>query len=391
MLMNAPFNSVLHDGTETRIGFGSSSDNKDVRALNLAACLPAGLLLPCSRWPATRQIPNCSSPVRDAVDMPAGLFHTLPVIGALMMEGATQDGDRVLIVTAENPERVSGFDGELTKQALERFHLESYRADAVLKSGEPPFAEVQRGADPPDFTVRTENAEHGVDCVVLADHDRRLGYKLMEHLRARLIATAGARDFSGIAGCVLSVWFGAQLRDLPPKRWDESVVEPLLDSMASCRVDHDAVARLNREIAERGFPQVMPPVVATGSTPDNSAGFVANVVLGPTEGVRFSTGLGFDVQLSRPSEITGAGAVKMLQRIVSDHDQPAIQHLLVTAGGPDRSGVRYPAEEAVAAFLLAQPAVAVRARYLLSVSIHLWSARTVASVDVDRVDGVEER
>lgn len=50
------------------------------------------------------------------------------------------------------------------------------------------------------------------------DH-RRLGIALMDHLRQRLVSGAGDRDFSGVSGCVLSVWFGATLSDLPPKRW----------------------------------------------------------------------------------------------------------------------------------------------------------------------------
>ncbi len=300
-----------------------------------------------------------------------------------MMEGATQDGERVLIVTAEQPDRVAGFDEELAKDVLERFHLECFRADHVLRFGRPPWHLVERGADPPDFVVTGDGGSGGVDCAALADPHRRLAYALMGHLRDRLIANAGDRDFSGVAGCVISVWFGAALSDLPPKRWDDSVIEPLLDAIAACRVDHQAVARLNAEIAERGFPQVMPPVVATGSTADNAAGFVANVVLGPPEGVRFSTGLGFDVQLSRPAELTVTRALQLVQRLVAAHDQPTIEHLILTAGGPDRRGIRYPGEEAIASFLLGQGDVKVAARHLRSVAVHLWFARRIEYLEIE--------
>lgn len=320
--------------------------------------------------------------VREAIGMPTGLFHTLPVIGALTMEGTTQEGERVLIVTAEQPDRVAGFDDEISKDVLERFHLECFRADHVLSLGKSPWDLVERGDDPPDFVVTSGDTYRGVDCAALADHHRRLGYVLMDHLRDRLKAGAGARDFSGVAGCVLSVWFGPTLSDLPPKRWDDSIIDPLLDEIAACRVDHEAVARLNVEIAERGFPQVMPPVVATGSI-GADAGFVANVVLGPAEGVRFSTGLGFDVQLSRPAELTAAKALQMVQRIVRAHDQPTIEELILTAGGPDRRGVRYPGEEAVAAFLLSQGAVKVTAEHLRAVAVHLWFARRIEYVELE--------
>ena len=318
--------------------------------------------------------------------MAAGLFHTLPVIGVLTMEGATQHGERVLIVTAEQPDRVAGFDGEVAKEVLERFHLECFRADHVLEYGRTPWDLVERGEDPPDFVVQSSEQKHGVDCAALADHHRRLGYVLMDHLRERLVAGADGRDFSGVVGCVLSVWFGPTLSDLPPKRWDNSIIEPLLDEIAACRVDHEAVARLNAEISARGFPQVMPPVVSTGSV-GNIAGFVANVIAGPAEGVRFSTGLGFDVQLSRPAELSAASVLELVQRIVTAHDKPAIEELILIAGGPDRRGMRYPAEEAIAAFLLSQEGIKVTAKHLRAVAVHLWFARRIAYLELTATSG----
>jgi hypothetical protein len=197
----------------------------------------------------------------------------------------------------------------------------------------------------------------------------------MDHLRSRLIEGAGGRDFSGIAGCELPIWFGESLADLPPRRSDESIIEPLLDAMAEARVDRNAVARLTNEIAERGFPSVMPPVIEQGATPDGSAGFIANVNFGAQSGQLYSTGLGFDVQLSRPTPTTATDVLDLLQGIVTSHDKPVIQHLIVTAGGPDRRGLRYPGEEIQAAFMAQQPGFSVRAHYLRTVRLHLWSAR----------------
>jgi hypothetical protein len=179
------------------------------------------------------------------------------------------------------------------------------------------------------------------------------------------------------------VWFGEKLDELPPKRWDDS----LLDAIAKCKVDHAAIARLSQEVAERGFPQVMPPVIETGKTPDESAGFVANAVLGPTEGARFSTGLGFEVQLHLPEQVTYSSAKANLDRIVSQHDQPEIEHLLLTAGGPDRTGRRLPSEEAIAGFLAEQPGLHVEVEHLQRVTLHLWSARRIVDVPVRSNEG----
>ncbi len=316
--------------------------------------------------------------------MPAGFLHTLPIIGAMFMGGTTQDGEAMMIVTSENPERVQGFDGEVEKEVLERFHLECFRADHVLQAGVAPFGDVARGSgNRPDFVVNVGDRRVGLDCAALADHHRRLGFRLMEHLRARLVEGGGGRDFSGVAGCVLSIWFGENLSGLPPKRWDDSVVEPLLDCIADCQVDHAAIARLNQEIAERGFPQVMPPVIETRTTPDGTAGFVANALLGPMDGARFSTGLGFEVQLQMSVHVTATSARVNLDRIVHQHDKPEIDHLLLTAGGPDRGGMRFPGEEAVAAFIAEQPGLSVAAGCLERVTLHLWSARRIIEIAVE--------
>jgi len=287
----------------------------------------------------------------------------------------------MLMLSAENPDKIQGFDAEVDKARLERFHLECYRADHVLQFGDAPFEEVAAG-DRPDFTVTAGGQLVRLDCAALADHHRRLGFRLMDHLRERLIAGGGGRDFSGVAGCLLSVWFGEKLDDLPPKRWDDSIIEPLLDVIADCKVDHAAIARLIQEVAERGFPQVLPPVVETGKTRDELAGFVANAVLGPTEGARFSTGLGFEVQLHLPEQVTYGSAKANLDRIVRQHDQPQIEHLLLTAGGPDRVGTRFPGEEVIAGFLAEQPGLCVEVEHLQRVTLHLWSARRIVDVQL---------
>ena len=288
----------------------------------------------------------------------------------------------MLIFSAENSDKVQGFEGEVDKTRLERFHLECYRADHVLQFGEAPFEEVVAG-DRPDFTVISRDEKIRLDCAALADHHRRLGFRLMDHLRERLIAGGGGRDFSGVAGCVLSVWFGARLDDLPPKRWDDSIIDPLLDAIAECKVDHAAIARLIQEVAARGFPQVLPPVIATGKTPDESAGFTANALLAPTEGARFSTGLGFEIQLHLPEQVTYSSARANLNRIVNQHDQPQIEHLLLTAGAPDRTGTRFPGEEVIAGFLAEQPGFSVETEHLQRVTLHLWSTRRIVDVPVE--------
>ena len=287
--------------------------------------------------------------------MAAGFFHTVPIIGVVTPQGTTDDGEQYISIAAENLERIQGFDDEVSKETLERFHLECFRSDYVLQHGDAPFDHVERGDEPPDFYVETNEARERFDCASFANERRRNAYRLMAHLRTRLVRESEGRDFSGVEGCVLFVWFGPTLEELPPRRTDDEIVEPLLDAIESCRVDREALARLGREIVERGFPQVMPPVIATGRTPDNSAGFVAQAVTTPEQAATFSTGLAFDVQLSGPLLVRASDAIARCQTLVSKHDKEEqdIHHLLITAGGPDRTGIRYPGEEAARASWLA--------------------------------------
>jgi len=127
----------------------------------------------------------------------------------------------------------------------------------------------------------------------------------------------------------------------------------------------------------------MPPVIETRTTPDGAAGFVANALLGPMEGARFSTGLGFEVQLQMSLQITATSARANLDRIVHQHAKPEIKHLLLTAGGPDRGGMRFPGEEAIAALITEQPGLSVAAGYLERVTLHLWSARRIIEIAVE--------
>jgi hypothetical protein len=50
------------------------------------------------------------------------------------------------------------------------------------------------------------------------------------------------RNFSGIAGTSVSVWFGEFRNGLPPKKTDDTLIDPLLDLLESSVVDHRPTA-----------------------------------------------------------------------------------------------------------------------------------------------------
>jgi len=89
--------------------------------------------------------------------------------------------------------------------------------------------------------------------------------------------------------------------------------------------------------------------------------------------------------------VTYGSAKANLDRIVSQHDQPRIEHLLLTAGGPDRTGTRFPGEEVIAGFLAEQPGLYVEVDHLQRGTLHLWSARRIVEVPVRQKDGGDKK
>jgi hypothetical protein len=291
------------------------------------------------------------------------------------------------VLASEQPDQLPGFTGVVSKETLERFHLERLRADLLLRTGVVPFEAVERGADPskpPDFLVETPAGLTRLDLAALARADRRNGYRLFAHLQRRLERSAGIRDFSGVAGCAVLVWFGATLSDLPPKRSDDDIVDELLDLIASAQVDHDAHGRMMAEVAIRGFPPHFPPIVASGSTTNREAGFSTNVILPPERATEIPGGLGFQLQFHMPLTIMKSEVLAEFQRVTKSHDQPEIDHLVITPGAPDRSGLRYPAEEAIAALLFEEEPPRVIATYLRRVTAHLWSRCEAIEIAVEK-------
>src|SRR5690349_12823187 len=78
--------------------------------------------------------------------------------------GHNADGEPIAVLAIEAPMKLSLGGRTLSKQELERLHLEKYRFDALALTGELPFDEVTQvepGPDPPDFRVATNRGDVG--------------------------------------------------------------------------------------------------------------------------------------------------------------------------------------------------------------------------------------
>jgi hypothetical protein len=71
-------------------------------------------------------------------------------------------------------------------------------------------------------------------------------------------------------------------------------------------------------------------------------------------------------------------------RRIREHDKPEIDQLLLTAGEPDRNGLRYPAEELLVASLLNESATAIQVRYIRGIWLHMWGAGACVDLPLSR-------
>jgi hypothetical protein len=302
--------------------------------------------------------------------------------------GTDAGGEEFLLVAMEAPSRLPGVGGTLPKETMERLHLERYRFDHIAQRGTAPFEAVHPGADPPDFVIVANGIEVRLDCVAWALESRRTRYALFTRLRQRLAAGVEGRDFSGIAGTQVGIWFGEGMVGLPARPNDDAIITAILDLLAGAEVDRDAVNANNAEIAKTGgLPEQIPPgVITQGQAPDGSAGFLANVVCEPEEAVAVLGELGFQALLHMPDQVPLKEALDELQRIVDKHDKPEIEALLITAGGPDREGICYPAESLIASNLATEGHLTVTADHLKAATLHIWDA-SIHDVPITRPAG----
>jgi hypothetical protein len=150
------------------------------------------------------------------------------------------------------------------------------------------------------------------------------------------------------------------------------------------RTDNQAVTDLLRELStyepqaeQMRVPQgplpMQAPTLPLASTA-KGAKFYAIPLQASAPSSMLFTFAGFELGLAYTSMITANAAWGEIQRLVNDHDQAGVDVLLITAGSPDQHGDIFPAEEAVASFMLDNPVGLSRAPdHIKQVWLHSWA------------------
>lgn len=274
--------------------------------------------------------------------MNAGLNGPGPTVA---LEGTHENGEEVIILGSDAPVQIFGSGSRVEKETLERIQLEKFRFDSLLRSGEVPFEDVRQGSDPPDFSVLVDSQMSHLDCAALAIQSRRTAYQLFRSLRHEIMQCASSFDFGSVSGCVLHITFG-QGASLPPKRGDKQALKKIVQSIAEFPDRRQEIANLTNAImAQGGMPERLPLDILTGQAPDDLASFSINRVPDGSLAGAFYEETGFECALGMSFEVTHDSTFAELSRVIGQHDQEGIDHLLITVGGPDREGYVYPGEE----------------------------------------------
>lgn len=81
---------------------------------------------------------------------------------------------------------------------------------------------------------------------------------------------------------------------------------------------------------------------------------------------------GFEIGMAYSTTDTTTTIWQELLRVVRDHDQNRIDHLLITVGGPDQDGFMFPAESYLIDTALNMPEPLTDLHHLSRVSLHFW-------------------
>lgn len=314
---------------------------------------------------------------------PPGGFRSTGVIasmtpwmtpGFMALNGTTANGDPGVAISFETPvqwlrgERAPKLDHEIL--LLRRFSTDQ----ALATGGIHAFSDIREGQDPPDAVAVTSEGDLGVESTVLSVPGRRAAHALFGQVRRQLAATTPPA-FARLAGWMVYIWFdepdGTGHR--PPRANDHDAARELVEALAAYEPSPE-------QMMVSHLPQEQAPMPPLSSTSSGARFYAVPMQQAAPTSVLFSM-LGFEIGLAYTTVLSAQEAWAEVQRLVDQHDQDGVDLLLISAGAPDRDGVIYPGEEAMAQLLLEHPLGLARSpQHIASVVLHQWSTGTASAL-----------
>jgi hypothetical protein len=167
---------------------------------------------------------------------------------------------------------------------------------------------------------------------------------------------------------MIYMWFGGPgSLDRPFRSDDEQAIAELVQGLVNYRPDPERM-----RIQGGGLPANAPDPAT--STTDSGASFYAIPLAFAAPSTLLFAVHGFEVGLAFATEHTAASAWGEVARLITDHDRPGVDWLLVSVGTPNRLGQVFPSDEAVARFAIDHPRSLTAPPHIKRVTLRFWDS-----------------
>ena len=247
------------------------------------------------------------------------------------------------------------FNGRLSKQELERMQCETYR---TLLSEKFPLLKFDIDyaleKDPPDFRVTRGGESFGMDMRAFALQDRRDGSARLDQLRSELLKIFRSGGLRRCKGLIFHIHFKilnnagkleipSNLRQAAPHLASAFSRMTVLPEPAviypTTNFEHEKrLLEFKKEFSNRNRNFVPPySIEESGELPDfGLSWYVSGCIANPRNDFEIETDIGIEFNFNQ--SLTTKDIKKLLDDAIASHDDPAIEELVIIAGGPNRIG-----------------------------------------------------
>jgi len=166
---------------------------------------------------------------------------------------------------------------------------------------------------------------------------------------------------------------------MPPRPTNTADVKAIIDALASYEIDPEAFT-FTPDSADGGLPPHLGPDTVKFNTSVQGTTFYAMPMQAAVPSTLFFHRTGFEIGIALSTTESPSSLWSELCRLVQHHDNPRTDHLLITAGGPGKSGFMFPSEHYLMNAALDAAAPLTGIQYLKSVTLHFWETGRIVEL-----------
>lgn len=257
-----------------------------------------------------------------------------------------------------------------TKQENEQFIIDKIQNDCFFANGKNIFDGLERGGDPPDYYFEKDGKKRSLDLSVLTLRGRReinAGFAKIK----QTIERSESKLFQHLRGYVIYFWW----------RGMDAISKPHL-TQESLRSIFETLHKYKPQ------PIVLDYFSPFGEHPEmhvaeglNGLYIYAVPMHMAAPKSRFFLKMGFELGLAYTTHFSCDELINEFDRIVARHDKDACDTLVISAGAPDRSGLRFLTEERLIHFLIEANYQPKKTKFISEILVHQWTTGTVFKVE----------